>query len=66
MVAAARKYDKTVQVGTQRKSTPHLIDAKKQIVETGLLGKIKHEKKITDSIKQDLEKVIKDVVESLK
>jgi len=42
MVAAARKYNKVVQVGTQRKSTPHLIDAKKQIVDAGLLGKIKH------------------------
>lgn len=42
MVAAARKYNKVVQVGTQRKSTPHLIDAKKQIVDAGKLGKIKH------------------------
>ncbi|GAB3169660.1 Gfo/Idh/MocA family oxidoreductase [Telluribacter humicola] len=42
MVAAARKYNKVVQVGTQRKSTPHLIDAKKNIVDTGLLGKISH------------------------
>ena len=42
MVAAARKYNKVVQVGTQRKSTPHLIDAKKNIVEAGLLGKIGH------------------------
>ncbi len=42
MVAAARKYNKVVQVGTQRKSTPHLIDAKKTIVDAGLLGKIKH------------------------
>lgn len=42
MVAAARKYNKVVQVGTQRKSTPHLIDAKKQIVDAGLLGKIRH------------------------
>jgi len=42
MVAAARKYNKVVQVGTQRKSTPHLIDAKKNIVDAGLLGKIKH------------------------
>ncbi|WP_281540638.1 Gfo/Idh/MocA family protein [Maribacter aestuarii] len=42
MVAAARKYNKVVQVGTQRKSTPHLIDAKKQIVDAGLLGKIGH------------------------
>lgn len=42
MVAAARKYNKVVQVGTQRKSTPHLIDAKKNIIDTGLLGKISH------------------------
>ncbi len=42
MVAAARKYKKVVQVGTQRKSTPHLITAKKEIVDAGLLGKISH------------------------
>jgi len=42
MLAAARKYNKVVQVGTQRKSTPHLIDAKKNIVDAGLLGKISH------------------------
>ncbi len=42
MVAAARKYNKTVQVGTQRKSTPHLIEAKKNIIDAGLLGKISH------------------------
>ncbi|MEP2278579.1 Gfo/Idh/MocA family oxidoreductase [Maribacter sp.] len=42
MVAAARKYNKVVQVGTQRKSTPHLIAAKKQIIDTGLLGTIGH------------------------
>jgi predicted dehydrogenase len=42
MVAAARKYNKVVQVGTQRKSTPHLIDAKKRIIDAGLLGKISH------------------------
>nr|MBX2877970.1 Gfo/Idh/MocA family oxidoreductase [Saprospiraceae bacterium] len=42
MVAAARKYNKVVQVGTQRKSTPHLIDAKKKIVDAGLLGKVSH------------------------
>jgi len=40
MVAAARKYNRVVQVGTQRKSTPHLIDAKKNIVDAGLLGKV--------------------------
>ena len=33
---------RSVQIGTQRKSTPHLIDAKKQVVEAGLLGKIGH------------------------
>ncbi len=42
MVAAARKYGKKVQVGTQRKSTPHLIDAKEQIIDSGKLGKISH------------------------
>jgi len=42
MVAAAIKYKRTVQVGLQRRSTPHLIDAKKNIVEAGLLGKISH------------------------
>ena len=42
MVAAARKYKRVVQVGTQRKSTPHLIDAKKNIIDAGLLGKIHH------------------------
>ena len=42
MVAAARKYNRTVQVGTQRKSTPHLIEAKKNIVDAGLLGKVSH------------------------
>jgi predicted dehydrogenase len=42
MIAAARKYNRVVQVGTQRKSTPHLIDAKKRIVDAGLLGKISH------------------------
>lgn len=42
MLAAARKYKRVVQVGTQRKSTPHLIEAKKNIVDAGLLGKISH------------------------
>ncbi len=42
MVAAARKYDRVVQVGTQRRSTPHLIDAKKNVVDAGLLGKVSH------------------------
>jgi len=42
MVAAARKHGRVVQVGTQRKSTPHLIEAKKNIVDSGMLGKIGH------------------------
>ena len=42
MLAAARKHKRVVQIGTQRKSTPHLIEAKKQVVEAGLLGKIGH------------------------
>jgi len=42
MVAAARKHRRVVQVGTQRKSTPHLIDVKKQVIEAGLLGNIGH------------------------
>ncbi|MBA3482900.1 MAG: Gfo/Idh/MocA family oxidoreductase, partial [Pirellulales bacterium] len=42
ILAAARRLNRVVQVGTQRKSTPHLIDAKKQIIDAGLLGKIGH------------------------
>ncbi len=42
MVAAARKYNRVVQVGTQRKSTPHLIDAKKRIMDAEKLGKVSH------------------------
>jgi len=40
MVAAARKYNRVVQVGTQRRSTPHLVEAKEKFVDTGALGKI--------------------------
>lgn len=42
MLDAARKHKRVVQIGTQRKSTPHLIEVKKQVVEGGLLGKIGH------------------------
>jgi predicted dehydrogenase len=42
MLDAARKHQRVVQIGTQRKSTPHLIEAKKQIIDAGLLGKIGH------------------------
>ena len=42
MVAAARKYNRIVQVNTQRRSTPHLVEAREEIVKAGLLGKIQH------------------------
>src|SRR5437763_2672899 len=40
MVAAARKHNRVVQVGTQRRSTPHLIEARDRIIKEGKLGKI--------------------------
>ncbi len=40
MVAAARKYNRVVQVGMQRRSTPHLIEARDKYINTGKLGKI--------------------------
>jgi predicted dehydrogenase len=40
MLAAARKYKRVVQVGLQRRSTPHLIEAREQIIREGKLGKI--------------------------
>lgn len=42
MVAASRKYNKVVQVGLQRRSTPHLLEAKRKIIDAGLLGNIRH------------------------
>ena len=42
ILAEARKHKRTVQIGTQRRSTPHLIDAKENIVDAGLLGKVSH------------------------
>ena len=42
MLAAARKYGRTVQVGTQRRSTPHLIEARDRILREGKLGNIAH------------------------
>jgi predicted dehydrogenase len=41
MLAAARKYKRVVQVGTQRRSTPHLIEAR-EIVREGKLGNVAH------------------------
>ena len=41
MLAAARKYNRVVQIGTQRRSTPHLIEAR-DIIKQGKLGTIGH------------------------
>ena len=40
MLAAARKYNRVVQVGTQRRSTPHLVEARDRFIKEGKLGKI--------------------------
>jgi predicted dehydrogenase len=40
MVAAARKHQRVVQVGTQRRSTPHIVEARDTIVKEGKLGKV--------------------------
>jgi predicted dehydrogenase len=40
MLAAARKYKRVVQIGTQRRSTPHLIDARDKVIREGKLGKV--------------------------
>jgi predicted dehydrogenase len=40
MLAAARKHRRVVQVGTQRRSTPHLIEARDRVIREGKLGKI--------------------------
>ena len=40
MVAAARKYGRVVQVGTQRRSTPHLIEARDRVIREGKLGNV--------------------------
>jgi predicted dehydrogenase len=42
MLAAARKYQRVVQVGMQRRSTPHLVHARDRVIREGLLGKIGH------------------------
>jgi predicted dehydrogenase len=42
MVAAARRHRKVVQVGTQRRSTPHIIEAKDRVLKENLLGRIAH------------------------
>jgi predicted dehydrogenase len=42
MVAAARRLRKVVQVGLQRRSTPHIAEARERIVRAGRLGRIAH------------------------
>ncbi len=40
MLASARKNGRVVQIGTQRRSTPHLVDALNKVVKPGKLGKV--------------------------
>ena len=40
ILAKARQSGRVVQIGTQRRSTPHLMEAKKNIVDAGLLGRV--------------------------
>jgi predicted dehydrogenase len=40
MLTAARKLNRVVQVGTQRRSTPHLVEARENIVKAGKLGTV--------------------------
>ena len=40
MVAAAQKHGRVVQVGLQRRSTPHLVEARERFIKEGKLGKI--------------------------
>ncbi len=40
MVAAAHQYKRVVQVGLQRRSTPHLVEARDRFIKEGKLGKV--------------------------
>lgn len=40
ILATARRLGRVVQVGTQRRSTPHIVEARDQIVHEGRLGKV--------------------------
>ena len=40
MLAAARRHKRVVQVGTQRRSTPHIVEARDRFIREGKLGKI--------------------------
>ncbi|MGH9314973.1 MAG: Gfo/Idh/MocA family protein, partial [Vicinamibacterales bacterium] len=40
MLAAARKYARIVQIGMQRRSTPHLVRARDRVIRQGRLGTV--------------------------
>ncbi|MGA3041764.1 MAG: Gfo/Idh/MocA family oxidoreductase [Bryobacteraceae bacterium] len=40
MLSAARRHKRVVQVGTQRRSTPHIVEARDRFIKEGKLGKI--------------------------
>ncbi len=40
ILAAARKHQRVVQIGTQRRSTPHLIEARDRILREGKVGNV--------------------------
>ncbi|MGA2617722.1 MAG: Gfo/Idh/MocA family oxidoreductase [Thermoguttaceae bacterium] len=40
MLAAARKHKRVVQVNMQRRSTPHLVEARDRIIREGKLGRV--------------------------
>lgn len=42
MLDATRKHNRVVQVVTQRRSTPHLVEARDRVIKEGRLGKVGH------------------------
>ena len=40
MLAAARQYGRVVQIGLQRRSTPHLVEARDEVIRADKLGRI--------------------------
>ncbi len=42
LLAVAQRTGRVVQVGLQRRSTPHLIEAKERVIDAGLLGQVSH------------------------
>lgn len=63
MLEAARKHNAVVQVGMQRRSTPHLREAKEKYIDSGVLGDVGHVRIYSlyggpgDAFKQDPEEV---------